>query len=262
MGTAGTKDLVLITGRVAYGKASDGHTYPILVDTNGSPILPASTVSIGTVVLGAGTAAAGTVAVNATKTVETEMMATRSVAASTVVASTVLALTGVKKATFFIDHGRTSSANFGTQGPEYLLQASQKAAGNDTWVTLATFTAESTACLAVAASADVAAAATTIVITSGTSIPSSGNIVFWANTVAATASEWMRCVGVTGTANFLILDGLTNGQDSDTNIFTRGERFTVTVDVSSITRARVVVNNNASGTTLAIYSRVAAITEK
>ena len=250
MPTAGTKDLVLPTGRVSYGKASDGHNYAIVVDANGN------------VIIGAGTANIGDVDVLATKTIETEMMAIRSVAASTLVASTVLALSGVKQATFFIDHGRASSAAFGTQGPEYWLQASQKAAGNDTWVNLATFTAESTACLAVAASADVAAAATTIVITSGTSIPSAGNIVFWANTVAATASEWMRCVGVTGTANFLILDGLTNAQDSDTNIFTRAERFTVTVDCSSLTRARVVVQNNASGTTLAIYSRVAVITEK
>lgn len=246
----GQKNQALITGRIAYGKDSNGDFYPIVVDSSGNILLGANTVSVGTV------------AVSATKTIETEMMATRSVAASTLVASTVLSLTGVKQATFFIDHGRTSSANFGTQGTEYWLQASQKASGNDTWVNLATFIADSAACLAVAASADVAAAATTIVITSGTSIPTAGNIVFWANTVAATASEWMRCVGVTGTANFLILDGLTNAQDADTNIFTRAERFAVTVDCSSITRARVVVNNAASGTTLAVYSRVGVTTEK
>jgi len=248
MPAAGNKNQVLQTGRIAYGKASDGHTYPIVVDSSGN------------ILLGASSAVIGDVDVRITKTIETEIMAIRSVAASTIVASTILSLSGVKRATFSIDHGRTSSAAFGTQGPEYWLQYSQKAAGNDTWVNLATFVAESTACLAVAASADVAAAATTIVITSGTSIPSAGNIVFWANTVAATASEWMRCVGGTGTANFLILDGLTNNQDSDTNIFTRGERFTVTVDCEGITRARVVVQNNASGTTLAIYSRVAVVT--
>jgi hypothetical protein len=237
------KDQVMKQGNLIYG--DDGsNSYPIKCNTAGELV------------------ASGTIIVSNTETIQTEMMATRSVAASSIVASTILSLVGVKQATFFIDHGRSSSAAFGTQGPEYWLQASQKAAGNDTWVNLATFTAESTACLAVAASADVAAAATTIVITSGTSIPSAGNIVFWANTVAATASEWMRCVGVTGTANFLILDGLTNAQDSDTNIFTRGERWTVTVDCASITRARVVVANTMSGTTLAIYSRVGVITAK
>jgi len=36
MTTAGAKDLALLTGRVSYGKASDGHVYPIAIDTSGN----------------------------------------------------------------------------------------------------------------------------------------------------------------------------------------------------------------------------------
>jgi hypothetical protein len=241
MATGGNKDQTLPTGRLAYGKASDGHFYPVTVDSDGN-------VQADMLV---------------TKTIESELLAIQSVAASTQLKSSAISLSaGVKKATFFIDHGRTSSAAFGTQGTEYRIEASQKASGEDTWTPLVTILAESAACLAVAASADVAVGATTVVVTSGTSIPSLGDIVFWANSTAATASEWLKVITVTGTASFTILDGLTNAQDSDTDIFTKGERYSFVVDVEGITRIRAIVNNNNSGTTLAVYSRVAVITEK
>jgi hypothetical protein len=230
----GQIDQVLNTGRIAYGK-NGNKFYPMFASSSGYTV---------------------------DKTVETEPLPTQAVAASTIVKSTTVDLTGVKQATFYIDHGRASTANFGTNGTVYELQVSQKNTGNDTWRSIATFTCASTACLAIAASADAAAAATSIVFTSGTSAPTANDLVFWANTTAATASEWMRVKSVSGTASFAIIDGLTNAQDSDTNIYTQAEHFIVTVDVSSITRARVLVNNIASGTTLAIYSRVACITEK
>ena len=67
---------------------------------------------------------------------------------------------------------------------------------------------------------------------------------------------------MTGTASFTIEEGLTVGQDSDTNIFTQAERYPFLLDVEAITRLRVKINNNASGTTLTVYSRIAAIMEK
>ena len=259
MAGTGQKDQALITGRIAYGY--DGtNVYPLKCNTAGQLILGAGTTSIGSVILGAGTATAGTVAVSATKTIQTELLAIQSVAASTNVASTVLSLTGVKKATFFIDHGRANTVAFGTQGTEYRIEGSQKASGNDTWCPLASWVAGSAACLAVSASADVAAGGTTVVVTSGTSIPARGDVVFWLNT-AATASEWMKVISVAGTASFVFLDGLTNAQAAATSIYTQAERFALLLDVEALTRARVIVNNNASGTTQAIYTRVACITE-
>ena len=194
------------------------------------------------------------------ETIQTELLACQSVAASTQVTSSVLSVAGVLKAAIFIDHGRASTAAFGTQGTEYRVEGSAQSSGNDTWRPLASVVAASAACLAVAASADVAASGTTVVVTSGTSIPSRGNIVFWANTVSAASSEWMKVLSVSGTASFVIEDGLTRGQDSDTNIFTQAEQFVLLFDVEPITRLRVRVNNNASGTTLAVYSRVGCIT--
>ena len=238
----------LITGRTVYV-------------FDGTDLRPLKANTAGEIVLGAGTAAAGTVAVSNIETIQTEMMAIRTIAASTYIASTVLSVVGAKQATFFIDHARSAITAFGTNGTQYLLQASEKAAGNDTWRTLATLTADSTACSSALSSGAYAAAATTIVILSGTAFVAN-DLVFIADTTAATASEWLRVVSVTGTASFKILDGL-NAAHADTEVmYNKAEHFVVTVDCAALTRARVVVNNNASGTTLGIYSRIAAITEK
>ncbi len=245
-------DQVLQTGRIAYG--DDGtNERAIKVDTTGKIIIGAGTVTVSAV--------AGTVEVSNTETIQTEMMAIRTVAASVVVASTVLALTGVKQATFFIDHGRGSTVNFAGTGTNYLLQASEKAAGNDTWRTLATFQADSAACSSALSSGAYGAASTTIVILSGTAFVAN-DMVLIADTTAATASEWIRVVLPTGTASFTILDGLTAAHASTEVMYNKGEHFTVTVDCASLTRARVVVNNNVSGTNQPIYSRVAVITAK
>ena len=243
-GQTGAKNQALITGRLTYG--FDGvDAYPELAETTEY----------------SSTAAVKSVRTRPTKTVQTELYAIATIAASTQAASSVLALTGIKKAAIFIDHGRANTVSFGTQGTEYRVEASQQASGNDTWRTVASVVAGSTAALAVAASADVAAGGTTIVVTSGTSITARGDLVFWANTVSAASSEWMRATQITGTASFVIQDGLRYGQDADTNIFTQAEQFAVAMATGVYTRLRVIINNNASGTTQAIYARVACITE-
>jgi hypothetical protein len=232
----GNTNQTLITGRTAY-VYNGTDLVPLRGDANGNTI------------------------VSNTETIQTEMMGIRTVAASVVIASTVLSLAGVKQATFFIDHARAAIAAFGTNGTNYLLQASEKAAGNDTWRTVATFVADSAAASSALSSGAYTAAQTAIVILSGTAFVAN-DIVFIADTTAATASEWIRVVLPTGTASFTILDGLTNAHASTEIMYNKAENFVVTVDCASLTRARVVVNNNASGTTQNIYSRVAVITSK
>lgn len=232
----GKTDQTLITGRTAYGKASDSKFYPITVDTNGN-IIPSGL-----------------------ETIETELLAASAIAASTTIISTVLSLVGKKEVTFFIDHGRTTTVGFGALGgTNYMIQASQKATGNDTWRTLATFVCDSSAASSALSSGAVAAAATSIVILSGTAFVA-GDRVMWANTAAPTSStEWAFVKDVTGTASFTVLDPMTNAQGSTVVITNKAEHFTVTVDTNALTRARVVINNTA-GTTAIIRTRIAAIT--
>ena len=236
----GQTDQVLTTGRIAYGKDASGNFQPVSVSATGMV-----QVSGGSV----------------TKTIETELMAATLIAASTVVASTVLSLTaGIKKVTIFINHGRAATAAFGTKGPNCFVQPRPKATGNDNGRSLVSSSPDSVAASSALSSGAVGAGTTVITILSGTAF-AAGDLVIWANTTSAASIEWARVVSISGTASFTILDGVTNAQGSTQVIYNKAEHFVISVDAEPITRLRVALNNNASGTTNAIYSRIAAITE-
>jgi hypothetical protein len=193
-------------------------------------------------------------------TIQTELYAASTIAASVMVKSNVASLIGAKQATIFIDHGRGSTAAFGALGgTNYIIQGSQKASGNDTWVAITTIVASSAACSSALSSGAVSAAATSIVILSGTAFVVNDNIM-WANTAdMANSTEWAVVSTVTGTASFTVLDPLTNAQGSTVVITNGAQRFVYNLNCESLTRARVVINNTA-GTTAAIRSRIAIIT--
>lgn len=237
MPSGGNPDQALITGRILYGKASDGHFYPITVDTLGNMVQ------------------------SAVKTIQTELLASSAIAASVMVKSSELSLTGMRQATIFIDHGRATTVAFGAAGgTNYLIQTSEKAAGNDTWRTVSTFVASSAAASSALSSGAVAAAQTSIIILSSTAFVVN-DLIMWANTAAPSVStEWARVGTVTGTASFTVIDGMTNAQGSTVVITNQAEHFVTTVDVGSLTRVRVVVNNTC-GTSAIVRSRIAAITE-
>jgi hypothetical protein len=227
----GSNDQVLIQGRIVYGY--DG--------TNANPFYANSTGN------------------GMKKTVQTELVATQAIAVSTQVKSTELSLTGVKKVTFFIDHARAGSAAFATNGTEYRIEASQKATGDDTWRTVASVEAGSAVAMTCAASGNYAIGASTITILSGTAM-TLGGLYFWPSGAAASC-EWFKVALATGTASFTTLDALTNAHAAASAIVGSAEQFVVVMDTESLTRARVIVNNNNTGASQAIYSRVAAITE-
>jgi len=240
----GNPNQALITGRTAY--VYDGTDLrPLRGDTNGS------------ITIGAGTAAAGTVAVSNIETIETELKAAATVAASTQALSSTISVVGFKRATFFIDHGRAATAAFGTNGTEYRVEISSTATGNHQWRAMTAISAGSAVCGSGASSSDCAAGTTLVTITSATAMVSGDIICFTSGTI-----EWVRAVAVTGTASFNVQDATTYAHVSATGMFGGGEHFVLGLDMSAATRARVVINNNASGTTQPIVSRIGCITVK
>jgi len=194
-----------------------------------------------------------------TKTIQTELLAPTLVAANAQQLSAELDLANIKKATIYIDHGRTAVTAFVGAGTEYRIEGSQKATGNDTWRTIASV--ECIITLATAITADGNEAAGTTVIDIGANTPAVGDIVFWRNGTLA-LSEWMKVVAITGGTDFTIQDGLTNPQLAAQLIYNKAEQFVLTLDVNSLTRLRVVANNNNGTTNVGVVSRVAAITQE
>jgi len=159
----------------------------------------------------------------------------------------------------FIDHAKDDASASVGQGAEYVVQASQKATGNDTWRALTSFTAAITVPVAMITDAEEAAAQT--VIECGAALPAVGDIVFFKNATIAN-SEWANVVARDATVsaeNVTLESGLTNVQAAGT-YYTQGEHFVLTLNVESLSRLRVVCNNTKGTTNRAICWRCAAIT--
>ncbi len=192
------------------------------------------------------------------KTIETELKALTEVAASVQSVSSILDVSNKNKVTVFIDHAKDNALASVGQGTEYVIQVSEKATGNDTWVTLASFTAAMTVPVAPVCSAVEPVGET--VIACGAVVPAVGDTVFFKNTTLA-LSEWANVIAVTPATNFTIESGLTNASEIKT-YYTQGEHFVQMIDVEAITRLRVVCNNTKGTTNRAIVWRCAAITTK
>ena len=195
------------------------------------------------------------------KTIETELLIITAVAANAQQKSSVLDLTNVKKVAIFVDHGRTATTAFVGAGTEYRVEASQKATGDDTWRTIASYPCGIAAATEITADADEAVAETTVLCSA--SLPTLGDIVFWENATLAN-SEWAKVVAIVstgGSESFTIQYGLTNAQTAAKKIYNKGEHWAPLLDVAAHKRLRVICNNNAGSTNAAIKCRVAAITQ-
>ncbi len=194
------------------------------------------------------------------KTIKNELKGITTVAADVQSISDILDISGKdRQVTIYIDHAKDAADASVGQGTEYVIQASQKTLGNDTWRTLASFTAAITAPTAVVTDGEELQGQTEIAC--GASVPAVGDIIFFKNAIL-TNSEWANVIGRDasgGSEHFDIESGLTNTQAAGT-YYTQGEHYVLTVNVKSITRLRVVCNNTKGTTNRAIVWRCAAIT--
>ena len=195
------------------------------------------------------------------KKIETELKAITAVAADVQSISSELDLSDnlISQVTICIDHAKDNASASVGQGTEYAIQVSEKASGNDTWRTLASFTAAMTVPIAVVTDGSEAAGQTVIDI--GAVIPAVGDIVFFKNATIG-SSEWCNIIAVLSSgvnSTFTIESGLTNAQAQGT-YYSQGEHFVITIDVKSITRLRVVCNNTKGSTNKAVVYRVSCIT--
>lgn len=258
-----------------WGQQEDDEIYRIfrLDDAGRLHILADLALPVNVLSIAAGVNLIGTVSIDQTtpgttnavnvppvKTIESELKAITAVAANVQSVSSILNVSAKKFARIFIDHAKDAVGAAVGQGTEYVIEGSEKASGNDTWRPLARFTATITAPTAMVTDAQEAAGQT--VIECGAAVPAVGDILFFKNGVLA-SSEWSNVIArVTtgGSETVTLQDALTNTQAQGT-YYTQGEFFQVPLDVSALTRLRVVCNNTKGTTNQNIVWRCAAITE-
>lgn len=181
-------------------------------------------------------------ATDATKTVGTSVMALQTVSASSVAISSVVDTANKLGATIFIHFGRESVTAAGA-GVNIRIEGSSRSSLNGHWYPLATFTTGFAACETEPLTATEPAGETVIAVASTTNL-TAGDLIFIFNTTIG-SSEWHRIKSISGGASVTIEDGLLFEQTAAaSDIFDGAEMFVAQLDLTSISRLRVVADGS------------------
>lgn len=181
-------------------------------------------------------------AVDATKTVGTSVMALQTVSASSVAISSAVATGNAMGATIFVHFGRESVTAAGA-GVNIRIEASSKSSGNGHWYPVAIFTTGFATCETEALTATEPAGETVLAVASTTNL-TAGDIIFIFNTTIG-SSEWHRIKSIVAATSVTIEDGLVFEQTAAaSDIFDSAEMFVAQLDLTSISRIRVVADGS------------------
>lgn len=173
-----------------------------------------------------------------TKTVGTSVLALQSVAASSVLLSSAVDVSTKLAGTLFIHFGRRAATAAGA-GVNIRIEASAKSSGDGFWFPLAIFTTAFAASETEAVSGTVSSGANVITVASTTNL-TIGDVIYIDNGTIAN-SEWGRIKSIVSNTSVTIEDNLVNAQTSS-NIYDLAEMYVCQLDLTSITRIRVVAD--------------------
>lgn len=196
--------------------------------------------------------------INPNKTVNVTLLAHSRVVHPDTVKGTELDVSGDYELSIFMDHGYVEDAADTNPG-RFVISASPKTSGDDTWTTIATFQAKGTNPDKVNFNASEAAGQTDLTVDAVTGL-AAHDYVYLQDTNGGspsgatgalsspeTLSEWAYLrKAVTTTAT--VRDGITNAKDSSDDLYNDASRFEWSGDVSSYARIRVdFVHEGATG---------------
>lgn len=148
-------------------------------------------------------------------------------------------------ATIFFRLGRRSGTAFTANWPNLRVEASAKASGNDAWVPMATFTPGVGSSIAsTTLNGAVSAGATSFVVASSTNI-AVGDILFLKGDTDA-GNELIRVKSIV-TTTVTPEEAVTYAHASGNAVTDQAEMFAAPLDLTAITRLRVVFDNLNSG---------------
>jgi len=188
--------------------------------------------------------------VNISKTAAIEVLALQSVASNSVVASAAQDVSTKLAALVCIHFGRRAAAAL-TEGVEFRIEGSSKASGDGHWFPLASIKTAIAACESEAVTGNNAAGQAVLTCASTTNLLV-GNIVFIDNTTIGN-SEWGRIKTVTTNTSITLEDNLLNAQNNPApTIYNGAEMYALPLDLTAVTRLRVVVNASNTGQAVAV----------
>jgi hypothetical protein len=187
-----------------------------------------------------------------TKTAATSLLSLQSVASNSVVISSAQDVSTKLAATVFIHFGRRAATAL-TEGMEFRVEASSKASGDGHWYPLAVFKTQVTAAESEAVSGTVNSGTNVITVASTTNL-AVGDIIFIDNGTIGN-SEWGRIKAVSTNTSVTTEDNLVNAQ-TGAMIYDQAEMFVAQLDLTAVSRIRLVANGANTGQAVAVESHL------
>jgi len=147
-------------------------------------------------------------------------------------------------ATILLYHASVEAAA-NTNPGKFLVQVSGSASGNEDWVTIYQYDATISTADTEAMTATEPVAETVLVV-AATAGFIANDILYIQDTTTAADSEWGRCQEIVTDTSINLVDGLTTEKDSSDVIWNDADLFTCQIDLTAITRVRVVFQHEGA----------------
>lgn len=187
-----------------------------------------------------------------TKTVGTSLLSLQSVASNTVVISSAQDVSTKLAATVFIHFGRRATTAL-TAGMTFRVEASSQSSGDGHWYPVASFLTAIAASESEAVSGTVSSGTNVITVASTTNL-TVGDLIYIDNGTIGN-SEWGRIKAVSTNTSVTIEDNLVNAQTGAT-IYDRAEMFVAQIDLTAISRIRLVADGSNTGQAVAVEAHM------
>lgn len=172
---------------------------------------------------------------NITKTPDIDILAHTAITHPNMVVGSAQDVSNKLAATILLFHSAVE-ATANTNPGSFYVQVSGKSSGDDSWVTVAQFTASVVTANPEAVSGTENAAATTIECASTTGYVAGLGIYFKNGTLAN--SEWAVLKSIVANTSVTLIDGLTNAQTGAT-MYNNSDIFVCQLDLTAVSRVRV-----------------------
>jgi len=186
------------------------------------------------------------------KTAGTSLITLKSVATTTVEKSAAQDVSAKFGATVFVHVGRRATTAL-TEGVRVRIEGSSKASGDGHWYPLAEFQTDTAAANTWSLAGAEAAGQT--VLEANPTAGAIGDIIFLDNATIANG-EFHRVFKITTNVSEEIEDGLVNAQASATNVYNKAEMFAAQLDLTAVSRLRVVVDCRNTGQNIAVEAHM------
>ena len=178
------------------------------------------------------------------KTADIAILAHQAVTHKNTVVGSTQDVTTKLAATILLFHASVE-ATANTNPGKFLIQVSGSESNNENWVTVYQLDATISTADTEAMTATEAVGEKVLAVASTTGFLAN-DILYIQDTGTLVNSEWARCQEIVSNTSIDLDDGLTTGKDSSDVIWNDANLFTCQLDLTSITRVRVVFQHEGA----------------